>query len=51
MRELGGMNKSLNTVTGVSQREFYQLAREQLIYAREQRKLVSQSGYRLTKER
>ena len=35
MRELGSTNKSLNTKTGMIQRGFDQLAREQRIYARE----------------
>ena len=43
MRELGDMNNSLNTVTGVSQRGFNQLAREQRIYVREKRKLAGQA--------
>ena len=43
MCELGDMNKSLNAVTGVSQRGFDQLAREQRIYVREKQKLGGQA--------
>ena len=46
MREVGDMKKSLKTVTGLSQRGFDQLAREQRVYARGR-----SSGHRLTKVR
>ena len=50
MRELGGMNKSLNKVTGVSQRGFDEIARELRICAKSN-ELAGKSGYRLNKAR